>query len=266
MDLPGHTDKLISAVADVNPNVVVVLQSGTPVAMPWAYKVSTLVQAWYGGNESGNAIADVLFGDINPSGKLPLSFPFRNEDNPAYLNYRSERGRVLYGEDIYIGYRFYEATNKRVQFPFGHGLSYTSFKLSHLKVSVSDPSSDSKSCIGNSNGCGKGSRLHVTLRVENTGPVDGTEVIQIYVAQHSPSIKRPPKELKGFAKSFIRAGEIEYVEVCLELKYATSFWDEAREGWISERGTYDVLVGNSSANTPLKESFDILKTEWWNGL
>jgi beta-glucosidase len=264
MDLPSHTDELISAVADANPNVVVVLQSGTPITMPWAYKVSTLVQAWYGGNETGNAIADVLFGDVNPCGKLPLSFPFRNEDNPAYLNYRSERGRVLYGEDIYIGYRFYEATKKRVYFPFGHGLSYTSFKLSHLQVTVSNPESDSHSSLRD--GSGNGSTLHVTLRVENTGPVDGAEVIQVYVAQRSASIKRPPKELKGFAKSFVRAGEAKFSEVCVEMKYATSFWDEARRAWISERGMYDVLVGNSSANTPMRGSFEISRTEWWNGL
>jgi len=263
MNLPGRTDELISAVADANPNVVVVLQSGTPVSMPWAYKVSTLVQAWYGGNETGNAIADILFGDVNPSAKLPLSFPFRNEDSPAYLNYRSERGRVLYGEDVYIGYRFYEATNKRVQYPFGHGLSYTSFHLSHLKINVSNRNFDSNYCT---NGYANGGTLHVTVRVENTGPVDGAEVIQMYVTQHSPSIKRPPKELKGFVKSFLHAGEAKYVEVSVEVKYATSFWDEARKAWVSERGTYDVLVGNSSVNTPLKGSFDILKTEWWNGL
>ncbi len=264
MDLPGRTDELISALADANPNVVVVLQSGTPVTMPWAYKVSTLIQAWYGGNETGNALADVLFGDVNPSGKLPLSFPFRNEHNPAYLNYRSERGRVLYGEDIYIGYRFYEATNRRVQFPFGHGLSYTSFKMSHLQLTVLDPKSDPDS---KTRDCGRNDGvLHVSLRVENTGVLDGTEVVQVYVAQRAPSIKRPPKELKGFVKSFIRAGEAKQIEVSVEIKYATSFWDEARRAWVSERGTYDVLVGDSSTNTPLTGTFEMLKTEWWNGI
>jgi beta-glucosidase len=262
MDLPSHTDELISAVADANPNAIVVLQSGTPVTMPWAYKVSTLVQAWYGGNKTGNAIADVLFGDINPSGKLPLSFPFHNEDNPAYLNYRSERGRALYGEDIYISYRFYVATNKRVQFPFGHCLSYTSFELSHLKVAVSDPNSGPNSGDGSINS----STLRVTLRIENTSLVDGAEVVQVYVAQRSPSVKRPSKELKGFVKSFLRAGQAKYVEVPVEMKYATSFSDEARGAWVSETWTYDVLVGNSSANTPLKGSFEVFKTEWWNGL
>jgi beta-glucosidase len=264
MDLPGRTDELVSAIADVNPNVVVVLQSGTPVTMPWAYKVSTLIQAWYGGNETGSAIADVLFGDVNPSGKLPLSFPFHNEHNPAYLNYRSEHGRVLYGEDIYVGYRFYEATKRRVQFPFGHGLSYTSFKLSHLQVTVSDLNSDSKPIARECSD--KSSTIHVTLRAENTGTVDGAEVVQVYIAQRSPSIKRPPKELKGFAKSFLRAGEVKFLEVYIEMKYATSFWDEVRRAWISERGIYDVLVGNSSANMPLRGTFEITKTEWWNGL
>jgi beta-glucosidase len=129
MDLPGYTDNRISAVADANPNVVVVLQSGTPLRIPWAHKVSSFVQAWYGGNEAGNAIADALYGDINPSGKLPLLFPVQIEGHPAFLNYRSERGQV-YGEDVYVGYRFYEKTRKKTLFPFGHGLSYDLQNLS----------------------------------------------------------------------------------------------------------------------------------------
>jgi len=248
MDLPGLTDELISAVADANPNAVVVLQSGTPVTMPWAHKVSSIVQAWYGGNETGNAIADILYGDMNPSGKLSLSFPIRNEDNPAFLNYRSEGGRVLYGEDVYVGYRFYEATKKATQFPFGHGLSYTSFKLTQLQVTYGPK------------------HLNVRVVLENTGPFDGAEVIQVYVAQRSPSVRRPPKELKGFAKPFVKTGESTTVEIPILSKYATSFWDEGREMWISEKDTFDVLIGSSSANTPLKASFEVRETTWWSGV
>lgn len=216
--------------------------------MPWAHKVASIVQAWYGGNETGNAIADSIYGDINPSGKLPLSFPIRVEDNPAFLNYRSERGRVLYGEDIYVGYRFYEKIRRETLFPFGHGLSYTTFKISQLEL-VKD-----------------GMNLNISVLVGNTGKADGSEVVQVYASQHSPSVKRPAKELKGFVKAHIKAGESEVVAVSIQQKYFTSFWDEGRDMWISERDTYDVLVGCSSADTPLKATFEITETQWWSGL
>ena len=134
MDLPGHINELISAVAAANPNTAVVLQSGTPVTMPWIGEVKAVLQAWFGGNECGNAIADVLLGTKNPSGKLSLSIPVRCEDNPAFLTFRSERGRALYGEDVYVGYRFYEKVKRDVLFPFGHGLSYTGFEMKNLRV------------------------------------------------------------------------------------------------------------------------------------
>lgn len=248
MDLPGHTDALVSAVAGANPNTIVVVQSGTPVTMPWVDQVAGVVHAWYGGNETGNAIADVLFGDVNPSGKLTLSFPIQLEDNPTFLNYRSERGRVLYGEDVYIGYRFYETTKRKALFPFGHGLSYTDFSFTNLNVE------------------NDGKTLTVALDVENIGKVDGAEVVQIYVSQRSPSIKRPVKELKGFTKVHLRAGEKQTLTVPVDVRYATSFWDEAQDKWISEKDTFDVLVGNSSASTPLKGSFEVAKTSWWSGV
>ncbi|KZF23064.1 glycoside hydrolase family 3 protein [Xylona heveae TC161] len=250
MDLPGNLNALIDAVASANPNTVVVLQSGTPVSMPWASKVPAIIQAWYGGNETGNSIADVLFGTVNPSGKLPLTFPHRNEDNPAFLNFKSERGRVLYGEDVYVGYRYYETCQKDVLFPFGHGLSYTTFSMSNLTARLGD---DSKNLL-------------VILDVTNTGPVDGAEVVQVYVRQRAPSVKRPSKELKGFAKPFIPHGETRQVSLTLNVKYAASFWDESRHAWIIEHGQYDVLVGNSSANVPLQASFSVADTTWWNGV
>jgi beta-glucosidase len=120
MDLPGHANALISAVLAANPSTVIVLQSGTPVTMPWASSAPTLLHAWYGGNETGNAIADILFGDVNPSAKLPLSFPKKLEDNPAFLNYRCEGGRTLYGEDVYVGYRWYDTLGLEQLFPFGY--------------------------------------------------------------------------------------------------------------------------------------------------
>lgn len=251
MSLPGHMDALISAVSAANHNTVVCMQSGTPVAMPWISQVPALIQAWFGGNETGNAIADVLFGDVNPSAKLPLSFPISVKHNPAYLSYRSERGRTLYGEDVYIGYRYYEALEAPVLFPFGHGLSYTSFSLSGLSVQ------------------NDGTHLKIAATVTNTGSVAGAYVLQVYVAQQAPSIARAPKELKAFEKVFLAAGASQVVESSVETKYASSFWDERRAAWIMEKGEYRVIVADSSSITKsnsLEKSYEIEKTVWWNGL
>jgi beta-glucosidase len=248
MDLPPGTDELISAVVAANSNTAVIIQSGTPVTMPWLNDVQSLVHAWYGGNETGNAIADVVFGDANPSGKLPLSFPHRNEDNPAFLNFRSERGTTRYGEGVYIGYRFYEKCKKTVAFPFGHGLSYTTFNLSSLSLQkIQDD-------------------VVLTVDVENTGSVDGAEVVQVYVSQQSPTITRPMKELKGFQKVFLPAHQTDTVNIKVPTKYATSFWDEHRNAWVQELGRYAVYVGTSSAEIKLSTEFEIDQTTWWNGL
>lgn len=252
MALPPGMDDLISAVGKSNANTVVVLQSGTPVEMPWIKDVSSVIQAWYGGNETGNTIADVLFGDVNPSGKLSLSFPLRGSDNPAFLNYRTEGGRVLYGEDIYIGYRYYEFAQRPVLFPFGHGLSYTTFAFSDLSVSE------------------KEGKLRVDVRIENTGGVRGAEVAQVYVAPKQKSkVNRPVKELKGFAKAELGPGESKVVTVELEAKYAGAYWDEERSKWCVEAGEYDVIVSDSSEikdAKAVKASFKVQKTTWWSGL
>jgi len=251
MDLPGYLNKLISAVAQANPNTVVVNQSGTPVRMPWAKDVKALVQAWYGGNETGNAIADVLFGDVNPSAKLSLSFPERVQDNPAYLNYRAEASRTLYGEDIYIGYRYYEYIDRPVLFPFGHGLSYTSFSFSGLKVTEKD------------------GKIAVDVTVKNTGKLQGAEVVQVYVApKQKAKVNRPLKELKGFAKVFLAPGESKSVAVDIETKYAASYFDEERRQWCAEEGEYEVIVSDSSVLTDkaVKGSFKVGETFWWSGL
>jgi beta-glucosidase len=249
MDLPPNSDALIQAVSAVNPNVVVVNQSGTPVTMPWAASIPGIIQAWYGGNETGNAIADIVFGKINPSGKLPLSWPVRVEDNPAFFNYRSDRGKVVYGEGPFIGYRFYEKTSKPVLFPFGHGLSYASFSLSNLVVSTNESS------------------IAATLDIKNTGERDGAEVVQIYTSQRSPSVQRAPKELKGFKKITLKKGENKNIELTMQKKEACSFWDEETHSWVMEAGKYDVLVGNSSDGITLRGEFEIKeKNSWWKGL
>nr|OQO21929.1 hypothetical protein B0A51_13029 [Rachicladosporium sp. CCFEE 5018] len=248
MDLPPGSDDLIEAVLKANPNTAIVVQSGTPVTMPWRDQAPAIIQAWYGGNETGNAIADVVFGDVNPSGKLPLSFPTRNEDNPAFLNYISDDNRVLYGEDVFVGYRFYDKTKSTPSFPFGHGLSYTTFALSDLTLKDSDDA------------------ITLTLSVKNTGSLPGAEVVQAYVSARNPSIARPVKELKGFTKAFLQPGESKTVEIAFEKKYATSFYAEGRAAWQSEKGVYDVRVGTSSASLPLKAEFEVAKTSWWKGV
>ncbi|KAL6719624.1 hypothetical protein ACLMJK_001545 [Lecanora helva] len=265
MNLPPYSDELISSVLLANPNAVICLQSGTSVAMPWSDKANSILQAWYGGNETGNAIADVIFGDINPvrplstfrramlilgqSGKLPISFPHRIEDNPAFLNYRSERGRVLYGEDIYVDYRYYDMIDRPALFPFGHGLSYTTFGFSKLDIKVDE------------------SIVTVNLAVKNIGSRVGAEVVQVYVSACASSIRRPVKELKGFTKVWPEPGEEKTVEIELDKRLACSFWDEGRDAWIIEKGMYKVIVGNSSRSDKfLEASFEIKDTFWWNGL
>jgi beta-glucosidase len=254
-------DALITAVSVANPCTVVCIQSGTPIGMPWLSSVNGLIQAWYGGNETGNAIADILFGNINPSAKLPLSFPVRIQDNPAFLNYRTERGRTLYGEDVYVGYRWYEMLDLPVNFAFGHGLSYTSFEFSDLIVKIEKGDAADK---------GKGKEkdiLAISLEVKNTGSIAGAEVVQVYISQKNPSIKRPVKELKGFTKVWLEPGESKVVGVPIEVKYAASFWDEIRDAWVAEQDSYKVVVGNSSDDKKaLEGEFEVGKTWWWNEL
>ncbi|KAI8964307.1 glycoside hydrolase family 3 protein [Daldinia sp. FL1419] len=252
MSLPPGLDGLIAAVAKANPNTAVVMQSGTPVEMPWINDVNALVHAWYGGNETGNTIADILFGDVNPSGKLSLSFPVRVQHNPAYLNYRTEGGRVIYGEDIYIGYRYYEYVDRKVLFPFGHGLSYTTFSFSDLSVAEKD------------------GELTVSVAVKNTGNAKGAEVAQVYVApKQKAKVNRPVKELKGFAKVELAPGETRKAVVNVAKKYAASYWDEDRDQWCVEEGEYEVIVSDSSEmkeGKVLKGSFKVAETFWWSGL
>jgi beta-glucosidase len=257
MDLPPNTDELITQVLEANPNTVIVLQSGTPVAMPWIHKANAVLHAWYGGNETGNAIADVLFGNVNPSGKLSLTFPKRLKDNPTYLNHSCEGGRVLYGEDTYVGYRYYEKIGIEPLFAFGHGLSYTSFAFSDL--AISRPTS-------NSDGTEVADTMSIKIRVKNTGNIAGAEVVQVYIAPICPPIARPEKELKGFAKAFLQPGEEKSIEILLDVARATGYFDESKASWCSAEGEYEVLVGSSSDKILLKKHLRVKKTVFWSGL
>ncbi|KAJ4286210.1 hypothetical protein N0V88_008073 [Collariella sp. IMI 366227] len=256
MDLPPGTDDLVKAVLEVQPNAVIVLQSGTPVTMPWAHKTKALLQAWYGGSEGGNGIADVLFGDVNPSAKLPLTFPAQVSHNPSYLSYRSERGRVLYSEDVYVGYRYYDKVGQKPLFRFGHGLSYTSFRLSNLTLQEEHlPAIKDES-------------IQVTVLVTNTGPRAGAEVVQVYVRPPlaTVTVGRPVQELKGYRKILLQPGEEKEVSVAVSTGLATSFWDEERSAWLSEAGVYTVeVVGTGEGNSLLAE-FEVRGSRYWNGL
>ena len=251
MRLPAQLDDLITRVLQSNPNTVVVMQSGTPVDMPWLSEAATLVHAWYGGNETGNGIADVLFGDVNPSAKLPLTFPARVQDNPAFVNFRSESGRTLYGEDVYVGYRWYEKLASKVNFPFGHGLSYTSFQMSDFKVELD------------------GEEVVTSIQLTNTGERQGAEVVQVYISHVNPSISRPLKELKDFQKIDVQAGESRNVCFRTSKRYACSYFDERMGKWLCEKGMYELAVSNSSElreGEYHKAPFRVEASEWWDGI
>lgn len=183
------------------------------------------------------------------SGKLPLTFPRRLKDNPTFFNYRSEGGRVLYGEDVYVGYRYYDALEMDTLFPFGHGLSYTTFEVSDLELVMKSEGSSQLKC-----------------KVRNTGSRSGAEVLQVYLAPISPPIKRPVKELKEFHKCFLEASSEETVMIPLDLIRATSYWDEKSGSWCSHSGAYKIMVGTSSHGDFLEHSFELAETVFWSGV
>jgi beta-glucosidase len=240
MKLPGDQDMLIAAVAAANPNTVVVLNVGSPVEMPWVDDVAAVVLAYYMGQEGGNAVANVLTGAVNPSGKLPVTFPKRYEDNPSYINYPGTM-EVLYGEGIFVGYRYYDKKNVEPLFPFGHGLSYTTFAYSDVQVPDVVKA---------------GAPVRVAVTVTNTGTVAGQEVVQLYVGDPVSSLVRPPKELKGFKKVNLEPGASAVVEFTLDER-ALSFYDPYRSQWVAEPGAFEVLFGSSSRDIRAQGAFTL---------
>ncbi|KAF2435798.1 hypothetical protein EJ08DRAFT_289581 [Tothia fuscella] len=250
MDLPkdGSQNRLVSAVLAANPNTVVVNQSGSPVAMPWADEVPAILQAWYQGQEAGNALADVIFGKQSPSGKLPTTFPKRLEDNPTYHNWPGENLKVVYGEGIYIGYRHYERMKLDTLFPFGHGLTYTHFSYGEPRISGKV--------------LAESDTLIVTVTITNEGDVDAAEIVQMYIRDVKSRLPRPEKELQGFAKVHLRAGESR--EVDLEVsKYSVGYYDTSLQAWIAEEGRFDILIGASSVDIRCSTSFDVKESFTW---
>ncbi|MCP4362967.1 MAG: beta-glucosidase [Chloroflexi bacterium] len=240
MALVGQQNELIARVAAVNPNTVVILNVGSPVIMPWLADVPAALQSWYLGQESGNALADVLFGDVNPSGKLPITLPQRLEDNPAFINYPGENDRVLYGEGIFVGYRYYDKKGIVPLFPFGHGLSYTTFAYNNLQL--------------NGDSFGPGDQILVSVDVTNTGARIGQEVVQLYVCDEQARMALPFQELKAFAKVRLEPGETK--TVTLELDHQRlAFYDTAVHDWVTESGQFELKVGRSSRDIRLQGRF-----------
>jgi len=240
MDLMGKQNELIAAVAAANKRMVVVLNTGAPVTMPWIDAVPAVVLAYYPGMENGHAVTAVLLGKVNPSGKLPVSFPVRLEDSPAFINASYPGCReVNYGEGIFVGYRYFDKKDLAPLFPFGHGLSYTTFVYSNLKMAKKMKA---------------GEQLKVTLEVKNIGKVAGKEVVQLYVSDLKSSLPRPSKELKGFAKVPLKPGESIAVEFSLDER-SLAFYDPYKHGWVVEPGEFEVQVGSSSRDIRLIEKF-----------
>lgn len=234
LDLTAHQVALIQAVTATQPKTVVILNNGSAVTMNgWIDGAAAVLEAWMMGQAGGGAIADVLFGEVNPSGKLAETFPLRLEDTPAYLNFPGDLDEVRYGEGLFIGYRYYDARQQPVLFPFGYGKSYTTFAYSAPRVS----SKVFRDVEG----------LTVSVNVTNTGAVAGKEVVQVYVHDRKSSLVRPHKELKGFAKIELQPGETKTVSLYLDFR-AFAFYHPGYKRWIAEDGEFDILIGSSSAD------------------
>jgi beta-glucosidase len=230
MNMPFGQDELIQAVLKANPRTIVVLMGGGPVdMMKWIDEAPAVIQAWYPGSEGGNALAGILFGDVNPSGKLPVTFPRRLDETPAYVlgEYPGDSNSVHYRDDIFVGYRYYDTYKTEPLFPFGHGLSYTSFSYSGLEVIPGARSAT------------------VTMFVTNTGKMTGAETVQIYVKDDSSTLRRPEKELKGFRKLVLKPGEKKKLVITLPAE-AFRYYNDIEGRWVFEPGTFTIMAGSSS--------------------
>jgi beta-glucosidase len=226
----------------------VVLNTGSPISMPWIDKVAAVVQAWYPGQECGNAIADVLFGDTNPSGKLPQTFPVRLQDTPTYLDFPGENGKVYYGEGLFVGYRYYDKKKIAPLFPFGFGLSYTTFDYGPLSLSAQE--------------IGPDDTLQVLVEITNTGQRTGKEVVQLYIRDQQASLQRPEKELKAFAKVQLEPGERKMVMLSIA-RDALAYYDDLAHEWVAEAGEFEVLIGASSQDIRATAVFALTSSSRW---
>ncbi len=244
LKLPYGQDELIRRIVAANPKTIVVLDGTMAEMNQWLDQVPAVLQAWYPGMEGGNAIARVLFGDVNPSGKLPCTFVNRLEDSPAHaLNaYPGVNGTETYAEGLLVGYRWFDTKDIKPLFPFGFGLSYTTFKYSNLKLIEADGTN--------------GSIVTAQFDIKNTGPCAGAEIGQLYVHQNNPGLPRPEKELKGFQKIFLQPGESQTVSIPLD-RGAFAYYDPAQKGWVAESDKFEILIGASSRDIRLQKSFKL---------
>ena len=242
MGMPDCQNRLIEEVCAVQPNTVVVLHNGSPVEMPWINKVKGLLEVYLGGQAVGEASVNLLFGNANPSGKLAETFPIKLEDNPSYLYYLGEKDTVEYREGVFVGYRYYDKKKAEVLFPFGYGLSYTTFAYSDLKLDKdSMPDTDT---------------LTVTVNVKNTGAIAGKDIVQLYVAPETSGVIRPVKELKGFTKVHLEPGETKTVTFTLS-KRAFAYYNTEINDWYVQTGAYDIMIGKSSRDIVCSASLQV---------
>ena len=246
MNLPDAHDKLVAEILKVNKNAIIVLAGGSPVEMPWNDGVAAILNSYLGGQAGAGAVADIISGAVNPSGKLPETYPMFYADTPAFNNFPGNPASVEYRESVYIGYRYYEKAKKAVRYPFGFGLSYTTFEYSDIKVSAKSIKDTDT--------------LTVTVKVKNTGAVPGYEIVQLYVADKESTIYRPEKELKGFKKIWLNPDEEK--EIAFELsKRAFAFYNVNINDWCVESGDFDILVGASSADIRLSATVNVSAEE-----
>lgn len=245
MAIPNCQNELIARVAEVQPNTVVVLHNGSPVEMPWVNDVKGILEAYLGGQAVGAACADILFGEVNPSAKLPETFPIKLEDNPSYLYYFGEKDKVEYKEGIFVGYRYYDTKKMDVLFPFGHGLSYTTFAYSNIQVN--------KSSITDRD------TVTVSIDVTNTGSRAGKEIVQLYIRDVKSTVIRPEKELRGFDKVELAPGETKTVTFELG-KRAFAYWNTEIHDWHVETGEFEILIGSSSRSIECSAAIKVEST------
>lgn len=245
MKMPLNQNALIEAVTAVQPNTVIVLHNGSPIEMPWLSKVKGVLEAYLSGEAAGGAIVDILFGKVNPSGKLPETFPLKLEDNPSYLFFPGEGNVSCYNEGIYVGYRYYDKKKMEVLFPFGYGLSYTTFAYSNLQLDKTELKDTDT--------------LTVSVDVTNTGAVTGKEVVQLYVSDPESFVGRPVKELRDFAKVELAPGETKTVTFTLD-KQAFAYYNTVIHDWHVETGEFIIMVGKSSREIELEASVTVYST------
>ena len=238
-NLPGEQNTLIEKVLEINPNAIIVLNTGSPVNMPWVNKAKSILQSWYAGQEYGDALFEILTGLVNPSGKLPTTFPKRIKDTPAYSCYPGENLQMSYDEKLLIGYKWYDRKKIEPLFHFGHGLSYTNFEYSNLRISNSHQND-----------------FICSFDIENIGDVSGFEISQCYISFMNCDEDEPIKKLQGFDKTHINSGEIKKIEICLDSK-SFSTWDIKNHQWEIKKGMFNILIGSSSNDIKLKDSINL---------